>query len=115
MTSPQQNARMFPHSSGKHPSAVVNGRTYTCQIGSYIDVPVFDAHGLSAQGWTRAGGPTCTVGPTSNRPTSAAGGQPLAADTSYIDTTLGYTVTWNPTSPGSASGVWRSTLTGAAV
>ena len=102
------NARMFPPGDGRHTSITVNGRTYAAVLGGYIDVPTFDAEMLVANRWVRAGGSTCLVGPTSARPTSAPGGQPITEGQSYIDTTLGYTVTWDRKA-------WRSTINGVAV
>ena len=32
-------------------TTTVNGRTYTCAVGSSIQVPAFDAFELSANGW----------------------------------------------------------------
>jgi len=49
-----------PPADGRSNSITVNGRTYTCAIGSTIDVPDFDAEVMGANGWliidTRAGG-----------------------------------------------------------
>ena len=103
-------ARMIPPGDGKHGSIKANGRPYSCAVGGFIDVPTFDAHGMSANGWTRLGGEGCFVGPTSARPTSSAG-QPLPPNQSYIDTTLGLVVTWRPPL-GATPGAWISTLNG---
>ena len=99
-------ARMMPPTNGKHNPIKINGRTYSCAIGGFIDVPTFDAHGLSANRWTRFGGPTCFIGPTSARPITSAG-QPLAVDQPFFDTTLNMLVTWSQSATGSPTGYWR--------
>ncbi len=103
-----QLARMFPPGDGRHQSVTVNGRPYSMAPGGYVDVPAFDAHVLSANGWTRAGGDSCFVGPTSARPSASAAGQPLAAGQNFIDTTLQATLTWDI-----GAKQWRNVLTGA--
>ena len=105
-------ARMTPPGDGKRNTVrVPRGTPYTAAQGGFLDVPTFDAHVLSANGWTRLGGDNCFVGPTSARPTSSAG-QPLAPNQSFIDTTLGVVVTWRPPA-GTTPGAWISTITGA--
>jgi hypothetical protein len=79
----------------------VNGRTYTCAPGSYLDVPDFDGNMLAANGWivsTPLGTST-----TANRPTA-----PLVAGMRYLDTTLGYTIVWD-------GATWRNPTSGASV
>lgn len=102
-----QNARMFPPGSGQQPNIAVNSRAYSAALGGYVDVPDFDAKVMQANGWTRAG-TTAFVGPTSNRPVSEAGGQPITPGQLYFDTTLTAPVFWD-----ALGKVWRNVFTGA--
>lgn len=101
-------ARMFPPGDGRHQTIKANGRPYTMSPGGFVDVPDHDARVLQANGWTRAGGAGCFVGPTSARPAPSAG-VPLQPGQVYIDTTLGAVINWDP--PGG----WRNVMTGAVV
>ena len=102
-------ARMFPPADGRHTSIQINGRTYASPVGVSLDVPTFDAHQLSANGWTRVGA-TAFVGPTSGRPTASAG-SPLGDGQLYFDTTLQVPVIWQVIR--GFTGVWRNIFTGA--
>lgn len=89
--------RVSPPSDGRT-SLTFNGRTYTCAIGSTIDVPDFDALVLVANGWMAA--TTHGVEATSNRPANPKRGM------TYLDTTLGVVITFDGKK-------WRNPLTGA--
>ncbi len=80
------NIRVFPPATGTT-SHTVNGSTYSCAVGSFLDVPDFDANVLLANGWTAAaaGG----VGSTTTRPANPP------KQTQFHDTTLGYIITWD--------------------
>jgi len=91
--------RMMPHESGNFASTKVNGRTYTCALGSIIDVPDHDAIVLVANGWTMVAD---SVSATASRPTNPAKGQ------LHHDTTLGYNIRYD-------GKVWRNPSTGASV
>ncbi len=92
--------RMMPPADGLHPAITVNGRSYTCALGSTIDVPDADATVMRANGWVTAtsGG----VGATSARPATPNRGQ------MFHDTTLGFNIVFD----GKA---WRNPTSGAAV
>lgn len=91
--------RMMPPASGPT-TIIVNGRTYSCAVGSTIDVPDFDGAIMAANGWVLAsvGG----AGTTANRPASPLKGA------EFHDTTLGYTIKYD-------GKTWRNPSTGAAV
>jgi hypothetical protein len=90
--------RMMPPGGGRTTIAV-NGRTYTCAVGSAIDVPDFDAFVMLSNDWVKAGD---AVGATAGRPSNPNKGQ------QFHDTTLGYNIVWD----GKA---WRNPATGASV
>jgi hypothetical protein len=92
------NIRLIPPGTGKYATLPVNGRTYTCALGAFIDVPDFDANVLTANGWIRI----AVVGTTAQRPTNPGTGM------LYHDTTLGYVVVWE----GAA---WRNPNSGSVV
>jgi hypothetical protein len=92
------NIRLMPAGSGKVTSMTVNGRTYSCALGSTIDVPDFDSFVLGANGWIQV----APVGTTAQRPPKPGLGA------IFHDTTLGYTIIFE----GAA---WRNPATGAAV
>ena len=81
-------------------STTVNGRTYTCAAGSFIDVPDFDGNMLAANGWIVAasGGASSTA----NRPVGVRAGY------RFHDTTLGYDIIFD-------GATWRNPTSGAAV
>lgn len=91
--------RLMPPSSGST-SITVYGRTYTCTVGSTIDVPDQDAQVMTANGWISAtvGG----VGATTARPANPTKGQ------IFHDSTLGYNIIWD-------GKTWRNPTSGAAV
>lgn len=95
-----QNIRMLPPVSGET-SITFNGRTYSCAVGSYLDVPEVDARVLAANGWRSLGQNCRGVGATTARPTDY-----LRAGDTFIDTTLSAVVQWD----GAA---WRDVQTGA--
>jgi hypothetical protein len=66
-------------------TATVNGRTYTCAVGSSIQVPDFDAFELSANGW----GVLPYVPTGGSRPSA-----PIAWQIWY-DANPGTTIWWN--------------------
>jgi hypothetical protein len=92
------NVRVMPPPKGDRPQAIVNGRTYVCLVGSYLDVVEPDANVLTSNKWVRVG----HVGPTSSRPTT-----PNKSD-AFVDTTLNVVVVWD----GMA---WRHPFTAASV
>ena len=93
------NIRLMPAGNGKITTAIVNGRSYTCALGSTIDVVDFDAFALeSAAGWVQV----APVGTTAQRPAKPG------VQTWYHDTTLGKLIIWE----GAA---WRDPANGSAV
>lgn len=94
--------RLMPPADGLHPTIMINQRSYTCALGSTIDVPDQDAYVMIANGWTAAssGG----VGVTSARPSAVVVGR----GASFHDATLGIAIR-------SDGRVWRNPDTGAAV
>ena len=95
--------RMLPPGDGKHNSLTVAGRTYSCALGSTVDVPDFDASIFLANGWVTGSTASGGMGVTSARPKTG-----LYPGIMFHDTTLGYTVVWD----GYA---WRNPTTGASV
>ncbi|MET3482369.1 hypothetical protein [Methylobacterium sp. 1973] len=94
-------ARMLPPGDGRPHTTVANGRPYRGTAGAVLDVPVFDAQVLEANGWIRAGR-HALAGPTAGRPST-----PLA-DQLFFDTTLSLPVVWDVLAK-----VWRNVWTGA--
>lgn len=95
--------RLMPPGSGLRPAITVNGRAYTCALGSTVDVPDADASVMLANHWV-TGTPAAFggVGATSARPASPYRQQ------LFLDTTLGYVIVWDDTT-------WRNPATGASV
>jgi hypothetical protein len=91
--------RVMPPADGLHPSLFVNGRTYTCALGSTLDVPDGDAAVLLSNGWSTS---SDSVGATAARPAKPAKGQ------QFHDSTLGYNIVFD-------GKVWRNPTSGAAV
>jgi hypothetical protein len=91
---------VMPPGDGKHPTITVNGRTYTCALGSQISVPDHDGAVMLHNGWIAAcnGG----SGTTAQRPGNPQKGQ------QFHDTTLGYVIVYD-------NGAWRNPNSGAAV
>lgn len=89
---------VMPPADGLHPSITVNGRSYTCALGSSISVPDQDGAVMLHNGWIAAsvGG----SGTTAQRPANPKKGQ------EYHDTTLGYVIRFDGLN-------WRSPNTGA--
>jgi hypothetical protein len=96
------NWRLTPPDNNTHEPMAVNGRTYSCNVGSTVDVPEFDAKVLIANGWINTAGPNAQVGTTALRPTAPKVGE------RYLDTTVGAVVTWT------GSG-WTHSVTGGKV
>ena len=94
-------ARMLPPGDGRPHTTIANGRPYSGTAGGVLDVPVFDAQVLQANGWIRAGGQALS-GATAARPTA-----PLA-DQLFFDTSLTLPVVWDRLAK-----VWRNVWTGA--
>ena len=94
------NIRILPPPTGTKPSITLSGRTYTCALASFLDVPDFDASPAAANGWTIVA--PNGVGTTAQRPTPATSGM------RYMDTTLGFIVIHEGL-------VWRNPASGAAV
>jgi hypothetical protein len=92
--------QVMPPADGVHGSIVVNGRSYSCALGSSISVPDQDGLVMLANGWTAAsiGG----SGATSARPANPKKGQ------EFHDTTLGFVIRFD----GAA---WRNPNSGASV
>jgi hypothetical protein len=92
---------VMPPADGLHPAIVVNGRSYTCALGSTITVPDQDGYVMISNGWTEAS--TGGSGATAARPDpvkAGKGGQ-------FHDTTLGKIIR-------SDGKIWRDPNTGAA-
>lgn len=97
--------RVSPPADSKHPTITVNGRVYTCNLGSTIDIPDHDAAVMAANGWHSHGLVTTTAG----RPTLASGANPVQIKgVPLIDSTLGAVVIFDGVQ-------WRNMLTGAIV
>ena len=73
--------------NGPNP-ATVNGRTYSCALGSAIDVPYQDAVILINNDWSAFGWGS---GPTSARPS----GINVVPGMLWLDTTLGVAIMWD--------------------
>ncbi|WP_149344291.1 hypothetical protein [Neorhizobium sp. P12A] len=91
--------RMMPPGSGLKNTIMVNGRTYTCALGSMIDVPDADAYVMTANGWVDT---TRLSGPTANRPATPN------VNAKFHDTTLNVLIVWDGVN-------WRSIATGGVV
>jgi hypothetical protein len=101
------NVRCLPPTQAGKQSINVNGRNYSCAVGSFIDVPDFDAQNLGANGWTCLG----PVGPSSSRPSTNYTVNPpyvAAAGVKFIDTTIGKVIFHDGVS-------WRDPIIGNAV
>ncbi len=94
-------ARIFPPGDGRPHVTVANGRPYRGTAGAVLDVPVFDAQVLEANGWIRAGAHALSARPRDGR------ARPLV-DQLYFDTTLSLPVVWD-----ALAKVWRNVWTGA--
>ena len=89
---------------------VVNGRNYSCAVGSVIDVPEADAAALEAQGFISLG----QVGTTATRPTypPTSTSEARVVEPPFgkrmVDTTIGAAIIFN-------GSVWINAVTGATV
>lgn len=101
-----RNVRMAPPilGGGNNPISV-NGRSYSVSIGSFVDMPDFDATVASGNGWLQLG----IVGTTAQRPVPADSDFPVATKHPYLDTTLSKAIVWDRSNQ-----VWRDPFTGAA-
>jgi hypothetical protein len=97
------NVQVFPSASAPT-KMTVNGRVYSCSVGSVITVPDNDAFVLCSNGWLRSAADG--AGPTAARPTKAANGTPIRTGFQYFDSDIGMTIIWNGKS-------WVSHATGA--
>lgn len=93
--------QLMPPADGNHGSITVNGRSYSCALGSTISVPDVDGYVIMHNGWTEAssGGSNTTA----NRPDPVKAGK----GSTFHDTTLGKIIR-------SDGKVWRDPNTGAA-
>lgn len=92
--------RVMPPADGLHPTITVNGRSYTCALGSTIDVPDADGVVMLHNGWSAAA--TGGAGATAARPINPP------KNTYFHDTTLGFNIVWD-------GRTWRNPTSGAAV
>lgn len=98
-------AQLLPPGNKSTTTTVVNGRTYTCALGSSLsNVPEFDANQLEANGWNRVAAQSS--GTTANRPSIT--NPNLPRNYHYFDNTLGYVIVWD-------GKVWRNPNNGASV
>lgn len=88
------NFQVFP-AAGVPTTVTVNGRTYTCAVGSVITVPDFDAVELLSNGWLRSA--NNGSGTTAQRPAAnpATGTPAPQVGTEYYDSTVGANIIWN--------------------
>jgi len=94
--------RVMPPSgptTGVNPITVASGQTYSCAVGSTLDVPDHHAAFLEVNGWHTAG----QVNVTAGRPTTG-----ISKGKRFVDTTLGYEIVYDGTQ-------WRNPVTGAVV
>ena len=98
--------RVSPTATSLNPMTITGTtRKYTATLGSFLDVPDFDAAQLVMAGWIRLdqSGASAGVGTTANRPS----GTPTKG-TSYLDTTVGAKLV------ADGKGNWLHHVTGAA-
>lgn len=93
--------RLMPPASGLAPSIKVNGRDYTCALGSTVDVPDCDGAVMMANGWTEAAGGG-GVGVTAARPATPLRGA------EFHDSTLGKNIRFD-------GKIWRDPTSGASI
>ena len=91
-------------------SQPVNGRCYPgVSSTTVMDVPDFDAEILAQQaGWSLTS--WCPCGPTADRPTKLPNEAAPGFYGMYLDTTLGFIISWN-----APRNCWINPATGAAV
>lgn len=92
--------QVLPPGNAATTTTKVNGRTYTCALGSVLTVPDFDADVLEANGWIK--GSVSGSGASTSRPAVPLKGA------EFHDLTLGYNIKWD-------GKVWRNPTSGAAV
>ena len=83
-------------SVGVNPITVASGQTYSCAVGSFLDVPDHHAQFLEVNGWHTAG----QVAATAARPTAG-----ISKGKRFVDSTLGYEIVYDGTQ-------WRNPITG---
>ena len=101
--------RLMPPTVTGWQTMAANGRTYTCAIGSVLDVPNFDANVLEANGWSFV----AISGTSSDRPAPSTNpigpeGAQAGPGTKYFDTTLDELIVCDGVT-------WRSPVDGSAV
>jgi hypothetical protein len=94
------NLRLSPPESGNFGTITVNGRTYSCALGSTIDVVDFDAYVMLGNGWLAMD--KNGVGTTAMRPVTPKKGD------AFYDTTVGAHIHFD-------GKVWRNLSSGSAV
>ena len=92
------NVRLLPPITVSTQTLTVNGRKYSAQPGSTLDVPDFDARVLTSNGWLKVE----EVGASTARPSAPAAGK------KFFDSTLNATISWD-------GAHWRDPATGNAV
>jgi hypothetical protein len=97
--------RMLPPGNGNYGTLTINGRSYTAALGSYCDMPSFDARVAEANGWTKGDVPG-NADVTANRPSAPTNN--MYVGKTFLDTTLGYLIVWDGV-------LWRNPDSGAAV
>ena len=98
---------MLPPGNKATTTTVVNGRSYTCALGSVLtNVPYQDADELEANGWIKSyeGG----SGTTAQRPNATTGIIPLPPICRFYDTTVVGDIVWDGVN-------WRNPVTGATI
>ena len=93
--------RLLPPGGANPATIQIQDRTYTCAIGSFLDVNDADAQVMMANGWI-ACAVNGLVGPTGARPPTPP------ADTRFFDSTLGIEIVFD-------GAFWVNPDTGAAV
>jgi hypothetical protein len=91
-------------------STTIRGRTYTCAVGSTIDVVEVDAFALEAAGWLNLGQVGTTTTRPSYPPNAASEARVVAVPygTRMVDTTITAAIIFN-------GAVWVNAVTGATV
>jgi hypothetical protein len=91
-------ARVLPPGSGNSGTIGFQGRSYTCALGSTLDVDPAIAAVMVANGWINFGRRVSGIvlsGATAARPTADAAGLALQPGTHFLDTTLNVIVVWD--------------------
>lgn len=74
--------------SGANPITLPDGRTWSCAIGSSINVPAHDAERMVGNGWTQFAE---SMGTTAQRPS----GVNVTRGYLYLDTTVGHVIVYD--------------------